>query len=120
MDTIGERIKIALRERDMKQSELANLTGIHKSAISSYISGKYEPKQNAIFQMAKALNVNEAWLMGYDDVDMEKETIPRTREGILEYFHKHPELNILFSIAEDLNDDEIDLLIEMAKKMKRR
>jgi transcriptional regulator with XRE-family HTH domain len=119
MDTIGDRIKIALRERDMKQSELANLTGIHKSAISSYISGKYEPKQNAIFQMAKALNVNEAWLMGYDDVDMERDPIPRTKEGILEYFHKHPELKVLFSIVGDLSDEDIDFLIEMARKMKR-
>lgn len=120
MDTIGERIKIALRERDMKQSELANLTGIHKSAISSYINGKYEPKQNAIFQMAKALNVNEAWLMGYDDVDMEKEAIPRTREGILEYFHKTPELKVLFSVAEDLSEEDIDFLVDMARKLKRK
>ncbi|WP_243124926.1 hypothetical protein [Clostridium cuniculi] len=35
------------------------------------MSGKYTPKQNNIYLIAEALNVNEAWLMGYD-VPMER------------------------------------------------
>lgn len=50
----------------MKAVDLVQATGIGKSAISQYISGKYEPKQVAIHKIAKALNVSEAWLMGYD------------------------------------------------------
>jgi transcriptional regulator with XRE-family HTH domain len=71
MDTISKRIKTALEIRDMKQADLIKLTGINKGALSSYISGKYEPKQNNIYLMAKALNVSEAWLMG-KDVPMER------------------------------------------------
>ena len=36
--------------------------------ISTYLRGSYIPKQKNIYKMAKALNVNEAWLMG-EDVD---------------------------------------------------
>lgn len=54
----------------MKQADLVALTGIGKSSISTYISGEYEPKQKNLYRLAKALEVNEAWLMGYD-VDME-------------------------------------------------
>ncbi|MCW5197857.1 helix-turn-helix transcriptional regulator [Clostridium perfringens] len=50
----------------MKQADLVNISGISKGALSSYISGTYEPKQRNIYKIAKALNVNEAWLMGYD------------------------------------------------------
>lgn len=74
MESISERIKKALELRDMKQADLIKLTGINKGALSSYISGKYEPKQNNIFLMAKALNVSEAWLMGYD-VPMERKSL---------------------------------------------
>ena len=71
MATISQRISEALSLRNMRQSELVEKTGITKSALSCYISGKYQPKQNNIYLMAKALHVNEAWLMGLD-VPMER------------------------------------------------
>lgn len=67
----AKRIHEALQLRGMKQSDLVSKTGIGKSSISTYISGAYEPKQTNIYKIAKALNVNESWLMGYD-VPMEK------------------------------------------------
>ena len=48
MDTIANRIKIALDMRKMKQTDLVNSTGIGKSSISTNISGEYEPKQKNI------------------------------------------------------------------------
>ena len=66
MKKISERIKEGLALREMKQADLVNISGISKGALSSYISGTYEPKQRNIYKIAKALNVNEAWLMGYD------------------------------------------------------
>ena len=68
----GERIKAGLTIRMMKQSDLCQITKIPKSAISQYISGAFEPKQDRIYLIAKALNVSEAWLMGYD-VPMERQ-----------------------------------------------
>lgn len=61
-----DRIKEALEIRDMKQSELVERTGIDKGQMSSYISGKYKPKQKNLHLIAKVLSVDEAWLMGYD------------------------------------------------------
>jgi transcriptional regulator with XRE-family HTH domain len=66
------RIKKALSIRNMKQSELCEKTKIPKSALSEYISGAYEPKQDRVFAIATALNVDPVWLMGFD-VPMEKE-----------------------------------------------
>lgn len=66
MKTISERIKEGLEIRGLKQADLVNLTGISKGALSSYIAGTYEPKQRNIYKIAEALDVNEAWLMGYD------------------------------------------------------
>lgn len=71
MKSTSERLKEAMAIREMKQSDLIEKTGINKGALSSYISGRYNPKQGNLFLLAKALNVNEAWLMGAD-VPMER------------------------------------------------
>jgi transcriptional regulator with XRE-family HTH domain len=64
--TIAQRLKEALTASGKKQADVVRETGLDRGAVSSYLSGKYEPKQKAIYKMAKVLNVNEAWLMGYD------------------------------------------------------
>ena len=68
---IKERIKQGLEIREITQSQLATRANIDKGQLSSYISGKYKPRQNNIDALAVALNVNEAWLMGFD-VPMER------------------------------------------------
>ena len=71
MSTTSKRIQEGMKLRGLKQADLVEKTGISKGALSSYISGRYVPKQNNTFLIAKALNVNEAWLMGAD-VPMER------------------------------------------------
>ena len=73
MGTTSKRIQKAMELRGLKQTDLVEKTGISKGALSSYISGRYIPKQNNTFLIAKALNVNEAWLMGAD-VPMERDS----------------------------------------------
>ena len=55
-----------MAEWGKKQADLVRETGLDRGSVSSYLSGKYEPKQKAIYKMARALNVSESWLMGYD------------------------------------------------------
>ena len=66
VESCAIRIKKALSIRNMKQSELCEKTKISKSVLSEYIKGVYEPKQDRVFVIAKALNVDPVWLMGFD------------------------------------------------------
>ena len=66
MATTADRISEAMKLRDIRQADLVKKTGISKGALSSYISGRYVPKQNNVYLIAKALDVSEAWLMGAD------------------------------------------------------
>ena len=72
MDEIKNRIRKALEIRGMTFAELAKKTDISKASISQYVSGYTKPKANRIYTMAKALEVSEVWLLGYD-VPMEAE-----------------------------------------------
>lgn len=99
-ESCATRIKKALSIRNMKQSELCEKTKISKSVLSEYISGAYEPKQDRIFLLSQALNVDPVWLMGFD-VPMEnadKKSSPHEdgslTEGekvMLELFRQIPE-----------------------------
>ncbi len=63
--TFANRLKQALDTRNVKAVDLVNRTGIAKSSISGYLSGKCRAKQKALMELAKALNVSEMWLDGY-------------------------------------------------------
>lgn len=73
MATLSERLRQILSIRGVKQVDVIESTGITKGALSSYITGRYVPKQDKIYILAKYFDVSEAWLMGYD-VPMERRT----------------------------------------------
>ena len=68
---MAQRLNEALEIRGLKRIELAERTGIHKATISNYCNGVNEPRADRIHKIAIALNVSEAWLLGYD-VPMER------------------------------------------------
>lgn len=70
-DTFANRLKLALRIRKIKQADLSKKTGINKSLISSYLTGTFKPKQDKLTLLAKALKVQESWLMGFN-VEMDR------------------------------------------------
>lgn len=94
----GKRIERALAIKGLKAADLCRLANVPKSSLSLYLSGAYEPKQDRIYNMAKVLDVSEAWLMGYD-VPMEREEKispdePKLTEGekmLLDLFKQIPE-----------------------------
>jgi transcriptional regulator with XRE-family HTH domain len=97
IDSCGKRISEALLIKKMRQADLCKLAKVPKSSLSLYLSGAYEPKQDRIYEMARVLNVSEAWLMGYD-VPMERKKNspeePKLTEGekmLLDLFRLVPE-----------------------------
>jgi repressor LexA len=99
----------AMKLKGITQTELCKRTQIPKSAMSQYMSGKFKPKQTRTYLIAKALNVSEAWLMGFDDVSMERETasnseeisniVKRLKESILNSGYSYAELEKLTGIS---------------------
>lgn len=78
--SVSDRLKQIMSERNLKQVDILNLAKpycekykikIGRNDLSQYISKNIIPRQNKFYVLAKALNVNEAWLMGYD-VDIER------------------------------------------------
>lgn len=98
MSKFTERLNRAMTIRNMKPIDLANKSGVSKSRISQYMNGLYDAKQDALFKLATALDVNVAWLMGHD-VSME-----------VDYSTLHKEIEICEQVQNIYGKDAFDLL----------
>lgn len=66
MSTFAERFNYALKSKNISAADISRLLKIPEATLSQYKSGKYEPKQRRLEQLAQVLNVSVQWLMGYD------------------------------------------------------
>lgn len=69
--SFSKQLKKAMAKSGVTQSELSSRTGICKSAISQYISGKNEPKELTIHRIAKALGCSVDFLNGEGESEAE-------------------------------------------------
>jgi len=104
---ISERIAKALKESGLKQKELAQKANITESSVSHYVNGRFAPSPEIGEKLAKILNVNVGWLLGFDEAE---------RQGkyytVQKYFHETDALEALFAASgweckDIVGDDEI-------------
>lgn len=111
------RLKSIMKERKITQTELAKRTGIRQSSISDWLNDRYEPKQDKVYIIAKALNVSPAWLLGYD------ENIPTNEQSsnyyldaetaeYAEMLRTRPEMRMLFSASRGISKEDMEKAVE--------
>lgn len=66
MAEFKDRLREAMNNAGLNQSELAQKAGITQSSVSDWLKGKYLAKQDKVDLLAKALGVSPSWLMGMD------------------------------------------------------
>lgn len=108
------RLKRIMKERNLRQVDILESTKrycdlynvkMNKSDISQYVSGKVEPNQSKLAILGMALNVNEAWLMGYD-VPMERQRNVLTLDTNIDDTPYNRALQKLQN-KEELSEDEL-------------
>lgn len=108
----AERIKEIMRIYGIKQSDFCNKTGLNKSIVSLYVSGKREPAQDNIFIISQAFKVDPAWLMGYD-VPMSNKVSAENAEMIAKIRNDEElteALKVYFSLSEDKKKYAVNLI----------
>ena len=76
ISTSKERIAEMMTILNIKQIDIVKRTGIPKSSLSNYLSGKRTPNQEQLSVISDPYGINPAWLMGYD-VPMWLKDIPK-------------------------------------------
>ena len=71
--SIGERIKIYRKEKELTQSQLAELIGVSTQAVSKWETGVGMPDILQIVPLARILDISTDKLLGHTDEDFERE-----------------------------------------------
>jgi len=64
--SFAEKLNQLMKDTGLTQSKLHELTGIGKSSISQYLSGKNEPSEERKKQIAMALGVQEDYFQQFE------------------------------------------------------
>ena len=141
----SERLKFLMENRNLRQVDILNLAKkysdiynikLTKSDLSQYINGKVEPGSSKLSILGKALNVSEAWLIGYD-VSMKRENDDNKYENIKAYdeddrpyvlddetlalidsLRTRPEMKILFSVSKKATKEDILKTIKIIEALR--
>lgn len=122
-ENTATRLKQIMSDENLRQVDILAKTmpyckkygvKMNKSDLSQYCSGKTEPNQNKLFVLSLALNVSEAWLMGFD-VPMERDSYNKQWDKEAARFSDsinsfHMELNSLGWSCEWIDNDKKYLL----------
>lgn len=115
----SNRIAAALELRGMKQIELAEKAGIRRGTISNWVKNKYQPKQRALMEMARVLDVAELWLAGYD-IPMERAPEQKKADALIELFNRlrsDEELKQLVYNIIDLDENNYQMIKSLVSQL---
>ena len=103
MGDFSSRLAAALQVRQMRQATLAARIGVSRALITMYLKGKANPRKDKLNRMSDVLQVQTAWLLGYD-VSM---TAPEEAQDIKE------QIQIMFGALPP--EEQRGLLEELAR-----
>lgn len=126
IDTTANRIMEAMKTAGKRQADIVRETGIDKGALSHYLKGRYEPKQDVVYKLAEALNVSEMWLWGYD-CERERSVVHQEiGSNPIEMADRHAEmvmdedLNELFEDFKLLSSSEKQIIKDLARSLAKQ
>lgn len=105
---LQDRLEIALRVRGITASDLSRKANVPKGAISYYLNGKSAPKADRLNVICSALDVSEAWMLGYD-VPMARTAEQKKNDNITRFvarLRKGNDFYDIVSMLAELPDDQ--------------
>ena len=122
-----ERIKYLLEYYHITAAELCRKTGLSKQAVCNYMSGRRLPRQDQIDKIARAYDVDPAWIMGYD-VNMKPSPVRETEdktyysssetaEAAQEIFN-NDDMRVLFDAARDSRPEDLRMAADLLRRLK--
>ena len=123
--TIGDRIRTRREELGLTQKELAERLGYKtKSSITKIEAGDNNLPITKVAKIAKALEVTESYLMGWEDptiVHADGQSEPyyvdaETRQ-LAQELHDNPDLSVMLDAYKTLSPRDAKLVMDMVRRM---
>ena len=80
----GKRLTLVMEIRNIKQKQLASITGVTVATVSRYVNDKRTPDIEFIKKVVNALNVSADFLLGFtEDMTVHREEGPMGKYKII-------------------------------------
>ena len=110
MNTLGERLNYARKQKGYTQDSLAQTIGVSRGVIFNLEKNKTEPQAIVINAVCQILKINKEWLTdGTGDMESGNQA-----------FQSAKLLEELYDIAKELSEDEQLFLLDTVKTLKLR
>jgi len=81
---VKNKLKEIIAKRNIKQSELVEITGVTKGTISNIVNNKFEPSLSVAVKISNYLN------MPFEEIFYEEDFLNYVKENYAEYFLNLP------------------------------
>lgn len=116
--TFSEMLKKLRNQKGITQEELAEATGLKRSAIGMYESGNREPNFETLELFADFFNVDMNTLFDKNNDNVQGYYLDPKAAKIAQDIQDNPQLKILFDAAVDADPDSLKLLSDMMLKIR--
>ena len=116
MSIIGDNIKKSREAKGLKQEQIADAIGKSKNVVSNWERGDNKPDADTIPLLCGLLGVDANTLMGWDNT----EQLKADAKGLEEKIINNPAIKEFLPEIADMSRDDLELLINLAKKIKNK
>ena len=124
MATTAERLRQLMAERGLRQADILRLAEavsgpgkLTKTDLSQYVSGKVRPGPGKLRLLARALDVGEAWLLGYEESPEEAGMDGDVRQ-YLQFVKDNPEYRMMFDLCGSATLEEIKATVAFLRDLR--
>lgn len=98
--TLGERLRIILKERNIKQVEFAKVLGVSANYVNLLISGKRGPISDTLAKLIEeTYGYSAQWIMNGEGEKMSSPSLSATKIEFLKKIQKMPDDEIMALLA---------------------
>lgn len=106
---LSDNIRVARKNNNMTQKELASKIGVSHNTISDWESGSHKPDADTIMLLCKVLKVDANFMLDWE----EKKTSYNIKEKLKDALKENE-----FFEGEDLSEENFDKLMKFIEKNK--
>lgn len=116
---LSDRLKELIISSGKKQLEIAKDLNFTQQRFNFYVSGKREPDNETLAEIARYFNVSVDYLLGVDEKEQKNTHLSETERRVLELMRTNPEIGEklidLISTIENFTSEQAQALITILK-----
>lgn len=102
------------------QADLVSDLRLNKSTVSTWVNGTKMPRMNKIEQLANYFGVEKSDLIEDKSDTNEQYYNDSSVSEYAQAIKDNPDLRILFDASKDMSKDDIDFVVDLIDKLKKR